>query len=96
MDLFLAAVERRRDGQLMGVLYRNGVRVGVHEADGARNGRPGPSNDPLGGPTARATHEVPPAAVQHRRDKDPVAADQTRHADNDLLIHPHKTFEVGL
>ena len=39
MDELLARVERRRDGQLLGVLYRNGRQVQTRPVGSAREGR---------------------------------------------------------
>ena len=39
MDELMARVERRRDGQLLGVLYRNGRRVQSRPVGSAREGR---------------------------------------------------------
>jgi hypothetical protein len=39
VDELVAQVERRRDGQLLGVLYRNGRRVQTRPVGSAREGR---------------------------------------------------------
>ncbi|HYN72347.1 MAG TPA: hypothetical protein VES60_07570 [Nakamurella sp.] len=39
MDELVAQVERRQDGQLLGVLYRNGRRVQARPVGSAREGR---------------------------------------------------------
>jgi len=79
VDVFAANVERRRDGQMVGVLYRNGARVEVRPAGTT-------PNDPLCA-IEQTPNDGQPAAVQHRRDRDPVAVEQTRFSADDLLIH---------
>ena len=87
MDVFAANVERRRDGQMVGVLYRNGARVEVRPAGTT-------PNDPLCA-IEQTPNDGQPAAVQHRRDRDPVAVEQARFSADDLLIHAPPSADVS-
>jgi len=80
VDVFLAQVERRSDGQLVGVLYQNGLRVRVHTS-GIQPPGTHRANDSLGGAEQTAKKKaVPAVAVQHRCDRDPIAADQAQQS----------------
>jgi len=93
VDIFVANVERRRDAQMVGVLYRNGVRVMVHEASTTGNGGSGPSDHLC--PTVRTANDVPLVPVQHRPERDAIAAEQARHSNGDLLIHSLEKTDEG-